>query len=123
MSHRYQEFADEARERLAAARDSISAGHFSSAVGLAYYAMLYAARAALSERDLHAKTHSGTWTLFGEHLVRRGIVDERMPAMARKAERLRYQADYDAADIEQGAAEAVLTDAEQFVAAVLGAVE
>ncbi len=32
--------------------------------------MLYAARAALSEEDLYAKTHSGSWTLFNDAFVR-----------------------------------------------------
>lgn len=41
-----------ARERLASARLALDAD--------------YAARAALSEDDRYAKTHSGTWSLFRE---------------------------------------------------------
>jgi uncharacterized protein (UPF0332 family) len=52
-------------------------------VSAAYYAMLYAARAALSEQDRYAKTHSGTWTLFRETFVRDGRFD---PALARAAD-------------------------------------
>jgi len=89
MSPRSEELAAEAWKRLAAARHSLDAGDFGVAVASAYYAMLYAARAALSERDLHAKTHSGTWSLFGEHLVKAGSIDQTVAATARDAERLR----------------------------------
>lgn len=123
MSPRSEEFAAEARKRLAAARHSIDAGDFAVAVGSAYYAMLYAARAALSERNLHAKTHGGTWSLFSEHLVKGGLVDQDVAARARDAERLRYEVDYDAADVDRELAESVLADAERFVGAVLAALE
>jgi uncharacterized protein (UPF0332 family) len=56
----------EARDRLGAAKALLSAGFPSAAVSPAYYAMLNAARAALSEEDRYAKTHSGTWMLFRE---------------------------------------------------------
>jgi uncharacterized protein (UPF0332 family) len=49
----------------AAARALVDAGHAATAVSTAYYAMLYAARAALSERDVNARTHAGTWQCFG----------------------------------------------------------
>lgn len=60
---------EEARDRLEVARVLVESGHPSSVVSAAYYAMLYAARAALSERGEHAKTHSGTWTLFSATFV------------------------------------------------------
>ena len=62
MSPRSQELMESARERLAGARDSLAADHFELAVSAAYYAMLYAARAALSELGDHAKT-PWNWTL------------------------------------------------------------
>lgn len=49
MSPRSAEFLEKAPSRLAAARDSLDAGHPDEAIRLSYYAMLYAARAALSE--------------------------------------------------------------------------
>jgi predicted RNase H-like HicB family nuclease len=47
VSPRSQEFMDEARDRLAAARQIAKSGHPGSVVNAAYYAMLNAARAAL----------------------------------------------------------------------------
>jgi hypothetical protein len=75
MSPRSQEFMDEARDRLAAARQIAKSGHPGSVVNAAYYAMLNAARAALSERGEHSKSHSGTWTLFSATFVATGEFD------------------------------------------------
>src|SRR3954451_16725309 len=47
----------------------LAGGHAATAVSTAYYAMLYAARAALSERDRHARSHAGTWGLFREEFA------------------------------------------------------
>jgi uncharacterized protein (UPF0332 family) len=49
-----------ARERLALARTALDAGFHGGAASAAYDAMLSAARAALCEKDVNAKTHSGT---------------------------------------------------------------
>jgi uncharacterized protein (UPF0332 family) len=64
MSPRSEEFMNSARERLTGARHSLAAGDLGLAISAAYYAILYAARAALSESDEHARTHGGTWHLF-----------------------------------------------------------
>jgi uncharacterized protein (UPF0332 family) len=66
MSPRSEEFIDQARDRAALAREALASGHLAGAVSAAYYAMLYAARAALSESDEHARTHRGAWHLFRE---------------------------------------------------------
>ncbi|MBW8060794.1 MAG: HEPN domain-containing protein, partial [Solirubrobacterales bacterium] len=42
------------------AQHDLGEGFLAGAVSIAYYAMLYAARAALSEDDEHARTHGGT---------------------------------------------------------------
>jgi len=64
MSPRSAEFMSQARDRLAIAREVFTSGHREGSVSAAYYAMLYAARAALSEDDDHARTHRGTWNRF-----------------------------------------------------------
>ncbi|MGH3031399.1 MAG: HEPN domain-containing protein [Gaiellaceae bacterium] len=69
MSPRSEEFMAMARDRLALARTALDAGFPSGAVSAAYYAMLSAARAALSEEERLAKTHSGAWSLFHESFV------------------------------------------------------
>jgi uncharacterized protein (UPF0332 family) len=67
-----------------------------SALSLAYYAMLYAARGALSERDKYAKTHKGTWHLFREEFVKPGLVDAELVNEVQDAQEVREQADYEA---------------------------
>ena len=66
---------DQARERLADAQKILNVAHPPVVVSTAYYAMLNAANAALSERGEHAKTHSGTWTLFSRVFVATGEFD------------------------------------------------
>ena len=107
-----------ARERLEHARLSLTAGFLSGAVSSAYYAMLYAARAALSEEELYAKTHSATWSVFNETFVVSGRFDADLASAGQQVQRLREAADYDARVIAQEEADAILVQAEQFVAAI-----
>jgi uncharacterized protein (UPF0332 family) len=107
----------EARERLALARIALSSSFGPAAVSLAYYAMLYAARAALSEEDLYAKTHSGTWHLFRETFVPRRF-DADLASGAEQTQELRLGADYEARQVSIEEAESVVELAQQFVAAI-----
>ncbi len=118
MSPRSQEFYDRARERLEGARRSVDQGDYAIAVGAAYYAMLYGARAALSERDLYAKTHRGTWILLRQTLG----AEESFPLeLVKEAERLaelREAADYDALVVEEDQAKRAVDSAERFLSAL-----
>jgi uncharacterized protein (UPF0332 family) len=107
-----------ARERLADARTLLGAGRTSGVVGLAYYAMLYAARAALSEEDRYAKTHRATWDLFHETFVEPGRFDRKLAAEARETQRLREAADYDALMVPREQAVEIVALADRFMAAV-----
>lgn len=62
----------QAHDRLADAKVILGTAHPAVVVSAAYYGMLYAARAALSERGEFAKTHGGTWTLFSQVFVAPG---------------------------------------------------
>ncbi len=108
----------EARERVAAARDALVGGHSTSAVSDAYYGMLYAIRAALSEHDLHSKTHSGAWGLFHEHYVAVGRFDRGLHAEAHATQADREGVDYGAESIERGEAERIVELAARFISAV-----
>ncbi len=109
---------DGARERLAAARANVETEFTFTVVHDAYYAMLYGARAALSEEDRYAKTHSGTWSLFSEVFVKTGRFPNELSAPVKKIRERREQADYEARNpTEEQAAEAV-EHAERFVAAI-----
>ncbi len=78
-----------ARDRLASARAAQEAGFAATALSAASYAMLYAARAALSEEDRNAKTHRGVWVRFSETFVAPGRFDRELAAQARRIQRER----------------------------------
>lgn len=95
MSPRSSEFLVAAQRRLAAAEVAIEQDP-STALSAAYYAMLYGARAALSEQEISARTHRGTWHEFRRAFVDSGKIDGELAAEAQKIQPEREQADYDA---------------------------
>lgn len=107
-----------AHERLTGARASLQAASPSSAVSLAYYAILYAARAALSEEDKNAQTQRGTWKLFRESFVESEGFDRELFERAQATQRDREAADYDAQRVSDERAQEVVALAERFAAAV-----
>jgi uncharacterized protein (UPF0332 family) len=118
MSPRSREFMDQAHEALASARLVCEHGFFARAVSNGYYAMLYAARAALSEEDRYAKTHSGTWNLFRETFVEPGRFDAQLLAAASAQQKPREDADYEAERFSREQAAEAVELAERFIAAV-----
>ena len=107
-----------ARDRLGAARAALDAGFESNAASAAYYAMLYAARAALSELEKNSKTHSGTWTLFRETFVATGGFDAVLFSESHATQQLREAADYDALMVPHEEAQRIVELADRFVGAV-----
>jgi uncharacterized protein (UPF0332 family) len=100
------------------ARRNLEQGGYAVAVGAAYYAMLYGARAALSERDRHAKTHRGTWNLLRETLVADGSLPAGLVGEAERLAELREAADYDAVVVEREQAEQAVNSAKRFLDAL-----
>lgn len=95
MSPRSDELLQAAKRRLAAASVVVEEDP-STALSAAYYAMLYAAKAALSEHDISAKTHRGIWHELRRALVDTGELDADLAASVQKIQPEREQADYDA---------------------------
>lgn len=117
MSPRSAEFMAAAHGRLAAAR-SVETTDAAAAVSLAYYAMLYAARAALSERDVYARTHRSTWHEFQAAFVQRDQFPAELAAAAQREQPARERADYEAWPASAEEAHAAIATAERFLAAV-----
>jgi uncharacterized protein (UPF0332 family) len=109
---------EQARDRLAVAQEVIESGHPAAAASSAYYAMLNAARAALSEQDEHAKTHTGTWTLFSATFVATGEFDQELSALARRAKSAREKGDYEAAPPTAEEAAEYTDGAARFIVAI-----
>jgi uncharacterized protein (UPF0332 family) len=82
----------------------------------AYYAILYAARAALSERDRNSKAHRGTWAVFNEEFVASGDVDVDLAREARATQEPREGVDYAAARVSRDEAQRIAEVADRFVA-------
>jgi uncharacterized protein (UPF0332 family) len=118
MSPRSTEFMDQARDRVALARIAFASGHLEGAVSAAYYAMLYAARAALSERDEYARSHSGTWHLFHDRYVTTGAFDQHLHALAQRAQKIRQEGDYEAVTPDRAEAEGFVNGAADFIVAI-----
>jgi uncharacterized protein (UPF0332 family) len=117
VSPRSNEFLDAARRRLAAAA-VVADEDPSTALSAAYYAMLYAVRAALSERDIHARTHRGAWHEFHQRFVETGAIDRELAGAAHKVQGEREQADYDAWEAPTDEVRRVIDLAGRFVAAI-----
>ncbi len=120
MSPRDAELLAAARARLRGVRRTLEddVDEPDLAVGAAYYAVLLAARAALSSRDLYAKTRSGTWSLFSRELVRDGSVDAALAKEAAAMQHAREQVDYEAVSATRLEAERMVAVAERFVGAI-----
>jgi uncharacterized protein (UPF0332 family) len=107
-----------AREGLASAQLLLDGGHAATTVSTAYYAMLYAARAALSEAERHARSHAGTWGLVREQFVLTGNFDESLWKAAQRAQARREASDYGAAVFDREEARELVATARRFVEAV-----
>jgi uncharacterized protein (UPF0332 family) len=119
-----EDLLDQAEERLGAARALEEAGHYSDAVGRAYYAIFAAARALLAARNQHPKTHRGVVHQFGLQFVRPGFLDEvwgrSLAESQERREELEYNPDARATREE---AEDALAEAERFLLKVREALE
>lgn len=123
MSPRSEEFIEQARDRLAMAREVLAAGHHAGAVSAAYYSMLYAARATLSEDDENARSHRGTWNLFRIKYVTTDAFDAALFTKAQHAQVAREAGDYQAVNPSAEQAEEYVAAAGEFLAAVERMVE
>jgi uncharacterized protein (UPF0332 family) len=116
---RTEEFLGDARKALSDARLLLDNESPDGTVSRAYYAMLYAARAALSEEDLHAKTHPGVWHLFNRTFVESGRIPARLHKGASGTQPTREYADYAPGSLPMEVAENSVALATEFFDAVI----
>lgn len=108
-----------AEVKLSAARELFESGFFEDSASRSYYAMFHAARAALTKVGVTTKTHEGTVSEFGRRLVMEGVFSRDLGKALAEAKAARETYEYSATmEIERGEAEALLRDAERFVAQV-----
>ncbi len=118
MRARTREILAEAGQHLGAARTLLESEWYPSAVSSSYYASMTAARAALSELDLNARTHGGIWHLFHQTFVESGPFDPELHQAASSALEKRIAADYRGVHFDSTEARRIHHDAELFLDAV-----
>ena len=105
-----------AMEDLTAAQDNLRLGHLRVAVSRAYYAMFYAATAVLGSRGLWRSKHQGIIAAFGEHLVKRGLVEPQYGRILHDAFEARLDGDYAPhPDLNEDSAAKLIEHAEAFL--------
>lgn len=106
-------------QAAASARVLLNTGDADGACNRAYYAMFDAARAALlaSGADV-GRTHKGLLNAFSDRLVKNGPLPKEMGRLLKHAEAFRYVADYEGEPVELSDAQAMVEQAETFVAAM-----
>lgn len=125
---------DEAREWLRLASEALDAARLLAgrdflrdAVSKSYYAMFYAAKAAVISRGLEASKHSTVISQFGQHFAKTGLVQRRLHQTLRIAFDERQLADYTLDwSVSPEMVETRLAEAEEFVTGIsrlLGAIE
>ena len=108
-----------ARRALRAAGLLLRDGAPDFAAGRAYYAMFYAAEAALAERGLQFRKHSGVHAAFGEHLAKPGLLDPKLHRWLLDAFDKRILGDYSyEMDVDDTAAREIIDQAREFVSTV-----
>jgi uncharacterized protein (UPF0332 family) len=73
-----QALIEKARRYLRSTELLIQDGDYDSAVSRAYYAMFYAAEAALLKKEMTFSSHKAVISAFGRYFVKTGIFDKRM---------------------------------------------
>ncbi|MBI5649407.1 MAG: HEPN domain-containing protein [Chloroflexi bacterium] len=98
---------------------TIEAGGYRRAVSMSYYAVLYAADAALATKGFVSQSHEGTHSLFGYHFIRYRLVDSKFKGLIKRAKDERMRADYKRdAMFTRDDAEYWFARAQEFVAAI-----
>jgi uncharacterized protein (UPF0332 family) len=111
----------QAKKCAISAKLALGSGDIISAINRAYYAMFYAARAALEATDpslVHVTTHASVIGSFGTHLVLGRGIDSKHGRAINRAESLRRSLDYDGVGVSAQDAQGILDSAEAFIAAI-----
>lgn len=110
---------ERAETYLNSAQLLLDAEDLASSISRGYYAMFFAAEAALLREGVRTSTHRGLINAFGEHFVETGVFPDRVGRDLATAFQKRQVGDYEARPgLTRDDAEKVLKDARSFVDAV-----
>ncbi len=110
---------EKAARTLNVAERLVKSGDAEFAVGRAYYAMFYAAEAALNEKGLRFRKHGGVHGGFGEHFIKTGLLDPKYHRWLLEGFSKRVTGDYGIeTDFTSDDARALIEQARMFLEAV-----
>jgi uncharacterized protein (UPF0332 family) len=105
-----------ADEKIEVAQKLLDLGYFDDAASRAYYAMFYAAKAALLSIDVETKSHAGVLNQFSQHFVKSGQLDKKYGRMLALVMQIRETSDYNPEiSVSRENAAAIIADAQTFV--------
>jgi uncharacterized protein (UPF0332 family) len=115
-----KDLLDQASQAARSARVLQASGDIDGAINRAYYAMFYAAHAALQHRGIEvASSKHGTLVRrFGEHIIKPRLLPRMIGSSLSKALERRQKADYGSQPLTEEDAERAASDADAFIAAV-----
>jgi len=109
---------ERAQRSVRSARNLLEDGDLDFAVSRAYYAMFYAAKAALLYKGVRRSKHSGVIAAFGEHLVKSGRFSTADQRNLQATFEERGEGDYAGIFPSREKTEQRLCDADDFVARI-----
>ena len=105
-----------ANKALLAARTLLESQLYQDCVSRSYYAVLHAAKAALTTVGVEPESHHAVRRMFGLHLVKSGKIEKEFAVILTAQQEDREIGDYDIyVEIEQDRAAKSVHDAEKFV--------
>ena len=121
MTKEAEAYISEARHKLSVSRELIGLDEHEDSVSRSYYAMYFAARAALASEGSYPKTHSGVASEFGRLFVSTKRLPVKLVKDLEKTRSYREELDYTpGSKVPKETAEKVLKSAEKFVDAIAG---
>jgi uncharacterized protein (UPF0332 family) len=119
-----QALIEKAHRYLRSTELLIQDGDYDSAVSRAYYAMFYAAEAALLKKNLTFSSHKAVISAFGKHFVKTGIFEKHMGKDLSVVFDQRQVGDYEnGSSISEDNARHTLETAQEFVSQIAGWLE
>lgn len=107
-----------ATESIEAASELFANNHYGFSASRAYYAMFYAAEAALLHRNLQFSKHSAVISFFNKEFVKPRTFPAEMSRSLRRAYDTRIRGDYELVPVTEEKASTVLAEAKEFVSEV-----
>ncbi|MFN8500051.1 MAG: HEPN domain-containing protein [Anaerolineae bacterium] len=113
-------YIQHAQSMLKVAQRNLEDAFYDSAVNRAYYAVFYATSALLATEQATPGKHSGVISLFRQHFIKTGRIEDEYSRIYGRLMDDRHVADYEVDEaIEADRAQADLNDAQQFVARIV----